>query len=225
MKRALTRELLDHLPPDALEAIGSRADLVKINWLMGNASFLQLNQINLPGNPVIADLGGGDGTFALRVIERSGVKSGTLLLVDQQNIVSQQTRSRFEKLSWKLEVHATDLFFWLEQQGKNSLDAIFSNLFLHHFSEERLLLLFERVATLTDRFLACEPRRNRAGLITAKLLGLIGCNSVTQHDAVASVHAGFSGSELSALWPDCAGWKLRERQAGFFTHSFQAFRT
>jgi hypothetical protein len=42
---------------------------------------------------------------------------------------------------------------------------------------------------------------------------------------VLSVRAGFSGNELSALWPADGGWQLTERRAGHFSHLFIARRT
>jgi hypothetical protein len=53
---------------------------------------------------------------------------------------------------------------------------------------------------------------------------MIGCNSVTQHDAPISVRAGFSGDELSALWPDKQNWWLTEQRVGAFSHLFIARR-
>jgi hypothetical protein len=40
---------------------------------------------------------------------------------------------------------------------------------------------------------------------------------------VLSVRAGFSGRELSALWPK-GDWLLEERHAGLFSHLFTARR-
>jgi hypothetical protein len=56
------------------------------------------------------------------------------------------------------------------------------------------------------------------------MLGLIGANGVTRHDAAVSVRAGFKGGELSALWPANPRWRLRERRAGLFSHLFLAQR-
>jgi hypothetical protein len=43
---------------------------------------------------------------------------------------------------------------------------------------------------------------------------------------VLSVHAGFRGSELSALWPrHPKGWRLREYPAGLFSHCLRAERS
>jgi hypothetical protein len=62
-------------------------------------------------------------------------------------------------------------------------------------------------------------------LFCSRLLWAIGYNDVTRHDAVASVCAGFSGRELSALWPDKQNWRLTEQRTGAFSHLFIARET
>jgi hypothetical protein len=54
------------------------------------------------------------------------------------------------------------------------------------------------------------------------MMGLIGCNGVTVHDARVSVRAGFRDRELSAIWPAGNDWTLQEHKAGRFTHGFVA---
>ena len=56
------------------------------------------------------------------------------------------------------------------------------------------------------------------------LLGAIGCNDVSRHDAVISVRAGFADHELSALWPASSPYRLEEYAAGLFSHCFVAQR-
>ena len=99
-----------------------------------------------------------------------------------------------------------------------------ANLFLHHFCEKQLRNMLSHVALKADWFAACEPRRSRVALGMSRLLGLIGCNRVTRHDAVISVRAGFLGNELSKLWPVDSGWQTTEAEAGLFSHTFAAFR-
>ena len=55
--------------------------------------------------------------------------------------------------------------------------------------------------------LACEPRRSRLALGLSHLVWLLGCGPVTYHDAVISVRAGFTGDDLTTLWPQ-GGWQL-----------------
>jgi hypothetical protein len=52
----------------------------------------------------------------------------------------------------------------------------------------------------------------------------LGCNDVTRHDAVASVHAGFRDQEISEHWPRNPDWITDETTAGLFLHRFVALR-
>ena len=54
------------------------------------------------------------------------------------------------------------------------------------------------------------------------LVVVLGANAVTREDAVLSVRAGFTGHELTDLWPRDAGWACREHAAGLFSHLFMA---
>ena len=123
-----------------------------------------------------------------------------------------------------METFAADVFAWLRDSATPRFDAIYANLFLHHFEPEPLAELLGLVAARTNLFIACEPRRSRPALVGSKLLGLAGCNEVTLHDAVVSVIAGFRGDELGALWPVDGGWHLEERARGLFSHGFVAER-
>jgi hypothetical protein len=91
-------------------------------------------------------------------------------------------------------------------------------------TEEHLSRLFARAAQSTRLFMACDPRRTAWVREASRLLWAFGCNDVSVHDAVASTRAGFSGKELSALWPAGTHWELHERAAGPFSHCFVARR-
>ena len=114
-----------------------------------------------------------------------------------------------------------DVFDFFEN-GAESADTMVVNLFLHHFSNERLTTLLRLAQDKARVLIAVEPRRSRPALFFSRLLWLIGCSPVTRHDAVVSVRAGFSGRELSARWPERDGWRLIERPAGVFSHLFVA---
>ena len=174
----------------------------------------------------IVELGAGDGTFLLRLARSSpwrGRQTEALLL-DRQNLVTAPTRAEMASISWQIESVQADVFDWLEKAPNRSADVIITNLFLHHFREDALRALFANLAERTDFFAACEPRRSRWVLTASKLIWILGCNDVSQHDAVASVRAGFLGKELSALWPQDGKWELTEQRAGLFTHCFAARR-
>jgi hypothetical protein len=103
---------------------------------------------------------------------------------------------------------------------------VFANLFVHHFEAERLARLLGGIAGRADAFVCCEPRRSRFALAGSRLLGLLGCNDVTRHDAVVSVHAGFRDDEIGAAWRAAVanGWTMSETAAGAFSHLFVARR-
>ena len=232
MDRILKPELLDSLPSLDQRAVGSRADLRRLNFVMGHAGILarasrrQLSEISFRARPLrLVELGAGDGTFLLRLARRwgaLGVKVEATLL-DRQNIVAAETRRAFAALRWSVESVAKDVFDWLDQPFPR-VDMVFANLFLHHFPEPNLAAMLRRAAARTNLFIACEPRRSALGLAVARWLRLFGCNEVTRHDAVISVRAGFAGRELSALWPADNQWQLSEQRAGLFSHCFIAKR-
>lgn len=144
----------------------------------------------------VADLGGGDGSLMQgRNLEITNVD----------------------------RIHGLDVFEFLQHPGK-VLDAIIANLFLHHLDADSLRRLFALAATRAPLFIACEPRRSLPALWASRLVGLIGCNDVTRHDAVISVRAGFAGNELSRLWPADGGWSVLEKAALPFSHLFVARR-
>ena len=107
--------------------------------------------------------------------------------------------------------------------GGAAITFVFQQLFLHHFEPGRLACLLALVAKRTRFFVACEPRRSGTALLGSRLLGLVGCNDVTRHDAVVSVRAGFRDREISALWP-VGGWDTEESPRGLFSHCFIARR-
>ena len=93
-----------------------------------------------------------------------------------------------------------DAFEGLARQNGN-VDVVTANLLLHHFHADELARLLALAAGAAPLVAACEPRRGMLPLLASRLSWAIGANRVTRHDAPASVHAGFAGSELSALWP------------------------
>jgi hypothetical protein len=226
LPRRLEPEWLDHLPAEDPRAMRSRRDLTRVNRFMGNAGRMAAALVkHAPAAPrTIVDLGSGDGQFMLQVARRlaprwSGV---TVVLLDQQNIVSQATRAGFAALRWRAEPTSADVFDFLAQV--RPADVVTANLFLHHFVDEQLTRLFAQVTRMAALMVACEPRRSKLVVEASRLLWLAGCNDVSVHDAVVSARAGFSGRELSALWPRDPQWQLQEHAVGLFSHRFVARR-
>jgi hypothetical protein len=146
-----------------------------------------------------------------------------VILLDRQAITSPATRAAFARLGWGVQAAKADVFDWLRDPATPGFDAIVANLFLHHFEPARLRELLALAARKAPLFVACEPRRSTWALAGSRLLGFVGCNDVTRHDAVVSVRAGFRDGELAALWPD-EGWTVSERGRGLFSHVFAARR-
>jgi Methyltransferase domain len=251
MNRLVQPELLDELPPEDPRAMWSRRDLRRINaWMRNHAIMVKAlrNRLNgrtggrqtaallrkpgasgaLPGaaTPVlhITDLGAGDGHFLLRVAKKISARwpGVSVTLLDNRRVANLQTLSAFEPLGWRAEAVAADVFDWLANAPGQ--DVVVANLFLHHFQDVRLAELLRAVASRTRVFIAIDPRRGPFPLYCCWWLWMIGCNSVTRYDAAVSVRAGFSGRELSALWPADYGWELTERRTGLFSHLFVAQR-
>jgi hypothetical protein len=99
-----------------------------------------------------------------------------------------------------------------------------ANLFLHHFSDPQLTTLFLEASKHAEVFIGIEPRRWGWSLFFGRFVWMIGCNGVTQHDAIVSIRAGFDGQELSALWPKNGSWVLEERAENLASHLFVARR-
>jgi hypothetical protein len=232
MRRVVKPELLDDLPPSDPRAIGSRADLRRVNFIMGHAGIRSralrrhYHETDFRSRPLrLIELGAGDGTLLLR-LARSWAARGVVAevtLLDRQNFVSAETLRAFAALHWSVTTVAADVFNWLEQPAP-VVDVMFANLFLHEFPDHPLRTLLRLAAARANLFIACEPRRSRLTLTVARLLGLVGCNRISRHDGIVSVRAGFAGAELSALWPAEAGWELSEQAVGWFSHGFVAKR-
>lgn len=236
MPRCVQDETLDHLAETDPRALRSRADLRRINRIMGSrAIMLRALERALPrdiGVPRrIIEFGAGDGTLMLRLSERLSLRwpDVELTLLDRQRLVDAQTMDGFHRLGWNVTLLTTDLLDWLGKPDSDAsvarrYDLAVANLFLHHFDGPELEQALAGIAQRCDAFFACEPRRANLALAASRLTGLIGANEVTRRDAVLSVQAGFTGAELSALWPRDARWQLQEQSAGLFSHGFLAVR-
>ncbi len=211
MERVLEPEWLDSLAPYDPRAQRSRADLRRVNFLMGNARHVARA---LRGARRIAEIGAGDGSFMQAVVRRLRTPGVEVTLVDRIPAAAR---------AWRTTAVVADAHEFLARPQAR-FDALVANLFLHHFEREPLRRLLALAARRTRLFVACEPRRSALALHASRLLGLLGCNEVTRHDALISVRAGFVGRELSALWPSEDGWMLAEGPARPFGHLFVARR-
>jgi hypothetical protein len=238
LSRLVAVEALDHLDKDDPAARHSRRDLVRIHHAMGTRtavarSWQQLLPKKRTAPLKILELGAGDGTLLLGVARslRPAWPQVQLTLLDQQDLVSRATLKGYADLGWKVKVEVADALEWATRTtasapGTPAWNLISTSLFLHHFKDQQLRTLLASIASRTNRFFACEPRRGRLALVGSHLVGLIGANAVTREDAVLSVRAGFCATEITAHWPQGKGaWQCRESPAGLFSHCFSAHRT
>ena len=229
MERIVLPELLDILPPQDQSALRSRRDLRRLNaWMRHPRVMAGVLQKHLAGQSArhIVELGAGDGHFLLSVAKRlrgewPGAKA---TLVDRLDALDPQTREQFNRLGWNVRAETTEAFAWLRQTSPNPYGAVISNLFFHQFPAAQLADLLRLAANSSRLVIALEPRRSWLPRLCVRLLWVICCDPVTCHDGHISVRAGFSGSELSALWPDKKNWELVERPVGLFSHLFIARR-
>ena len=223
--RRVERELLDELPADDRRARRSRRDLRRVNLWMGHTRIWARQLSSLRGPPKsILEIGAGDGTLLLRIAQRlpAGWSGVRVELLDRHELVTPQTLAHLARLGWQAQTIKADVFEWLN--SARQVQLVIANLFLHHFENARLKELFERIRNNAQVFAACEPRRLNRPRLAGGLVWLLGGNSVTRHDAVVSVGAGFRNRELSALWPEPGDWDLEEGAAGLFSHFFLARR-
>ena len=236
MRRHVAPETLDGLAESDPLAMRSRRDLKRIHRAMRTRSIVLQGLRGIAASHPAAtplrvlELGAGDGTLMLGVAK---VVAPTwprveLTLLDRQDLVERATLERYAQYRWSARRAVLDVHEWVadaEGAATQHWDLVVANLFLHHFEGQPLVALLGAIASRTERFFACEPRRARLALLGSHLVGAIGANSVTRVDAVLSVHAGFCGSELTASWPSRgSAWKTREYPAGLFSHCFAAER-
>lgn len=238
--RIVAAETLDALAEDDPAAQRSRRDLRRVHLIMGTRSILRqalhdlVDSRELKYPLQVLELGAGDGSLMLGVAQTlvpiwSQVE---LTLLDRQNLIEKDTIAKYAEIGWAVVSQVIDVLDWASGTTDSILkdtstkwDLIVVNLFLHHFEHKQLESLLDAISKRTNLFFACEPKRAWLPLIGSHLIGAIGANKVTREDAVLSVHAGFRGAELAALWPShSVEWRLKEYSANLFSHCFSAER-
>jgi len=245
MPRVVTAETLDHLAAADPAAQRSRRDLMRVHRAMGTRSIVARGWQALwptpatlprtvPGTSAsplkVLEIGAGDGTLLLAVARALAPTwpAVQLTLLDRQNIVSPTTLASYAELGWSARAEVVDVLDWAAASASlaPSWDLITASLFLHHFKGAQLERLISAIASRSQRFFACEPRRAPLALAGSHLVGALGANAVTREDAVLSVHAGFRAHEVTELWPGPGtAWQTHEYAAGLFSHCFSAQRT
>ena len=187
MTRLVAPEILETLADDDPHAIRSRADLLKVNWIMGNHAWMlrTLKREKKYGERV-CELGAGDGTLSRKLLRQGLCDAQELHAVD----LAAQPENWPESAVW----HRGDLF----AMTLPDCEILIANLFLHHFTAEQLARLGSRVSPKTRLIVAAEPARYRLHQLSGRLFcALTGLNHVTRYDMQVSIRAGFRGDELA----------------------------
>lgn len=229
LERRVEPEMLDSLPANDPRAVHARADLRRINRIMGTCGLIgNAVEAIVEGRPSarIVELGAGDGSLMLRMARQRAKRwpRTRVELLDMQPVVRAETLVDFHDIGWDARVVGADVFDWLARTDEGEPPVVIANLFVHHFDGDRLKALLEGIAAKARAFVACEPRRNRIALASSASMWVIGCNRVSVGDGILSVRAGFNRDDLTKIWPDHDAWELHEDRVGPFVHRFVAVR-
>ena len=195
--RIVEPEMLDHLPHDDPAARRSRADLQRINFLMGNERWAlrTLRRIPRAAARGICEFGAGDGALVAEIARR----------FPDDKVAACDLAPRPPGLDAHIDWHSGDIFQHAPPDG----GVLVANLFLHHFEGEALL----RLGQLCEGFEVLvfnEPDRTRLAAFLGILLHPL-VNHVTRNDMHISIRAGFRHGEIvELLGLDPARWRIEE---------------
>jgi 2-polyprenyl-3-methyl-5-hydroxy-6-metoxy-1,4-benzoquinol methylase len=201
MRRILTPERLDDPGQPADRVVHSLGQVSQANrWLGGDRSLrAALRDLNTDaGGLDLLDVGVGDGSTFRRTLgwlARRGIRARGVG-VDLNPLACRAGRSA-DPGSGFVAAHATALPF-----GDDCFDVALATLTLHHFPQSRALaVLRQMVRVARSRVVVSELGRSLPHYVGAHILShtVWGNNSITRHDAPASVRSGFTGAELGAL--------------------------
>jgi 2-polyprenyl-3-methyl-5-hydroxy-6-metoxy-1,4-benzoquinol methylase len=212
MRRTLKPELLDQLPWDSPEARASRADLKRLNGLMGNYRYLARRiQEEAGSGKLCLEIGAGEGMLAGYLKNRPCTVTG----------LDQIPRPSDWPASWPWE--QGNLF---ESENIGRAHMIIGALILHHFDDDALNHLGRKFHSQVKCLIFIEPARRWWSHGWAALTELTGLHPVTRHDMHVSIRAGFRSGEISdRLGLSRDDWYIREWEDWRGTVRMEACRT
>ncbi len=196
--RVVVPEILDHLAADDPEAMRSRRDLRRINFLMGNERWILETLQRLPEAPKkhILEIGAGDGMLCGKIAQA----------FPQAAVEAYDLAPRPETLDREITWHRGDLF---KAPPPNQAGVLVANLFLHHFEGEALATLGQWLEK-SEVLVFNEPDRCQMPHLLGTLMHPW-INRVTQHDMHVSIRAGFAAGEMTRLLGlNKPHWQIRE---------------
>lgn len=194
--RVVIPEILDHLPADDPEAVRSRRDLRRVNFLMGNERWVcrAMKRFSSETARGIVEIGAGDGALCGKLSR----------LFPLAPVAAYDLTPPPADLEPGVAWHQGDIFNAPPPEGGGALVA---NLFLHHFEETELAALGRWMREFKVLVIN-EPDRKKL----PHLLGWLAhpwINRVTRHDMHVSIDAGFATGEIRRLL-GLDGWQIEE---------------
>ena len=213
-ERVIQPELLDTLPQDDPHAIRAREEMVMVNGIMGNHRWIErMIHRHREVGWRITELGAGDGTLSLRLLESGCGTEATLHAFDL---------APRPKL-WPKAAHWTcgDVL----AQALPETEIVIANLFLHHFTQEQLLLIGSQLSPATRLIVAAEPARRWIYSVLGRLFCEVAeLNHVQRFDMQASIRAGFHGQELQQALGLGHEWQVDAHEHPMGSYRFMAWR-
>jgi len=215
VQRQIEPEILDGLSADDPDAIASRRDLRRINFLMGNYRWIERELLGVVGEgDRIVELGAGDGALARRVAAKMPDWRGEYVGLDM--VPEGAFFPKHPAFRWLQE----DL---METCALEGATIVIANMVLHHFKDDALARLGGKLGSCR-LLLAREPARRNQWM--QYLLYPLGLNRVTRHDMRLSIEAGFLDGELpSALGLNGGDWQNRVHHTRRGAYELRAERT
>lgn len=188
-KRKIEPELLDHASPEIARA--NLADLVRINSRFGGHSVTRnlLRRVVRPDDRFsLLDVGAASGDTA-RLI-RNEYRNATVVSLDCNSTNLEAAPQP------KLLADAFTLPF-----GDSAFDYVFSSLFLHHFSDEKIQDLLGAFYAIARRgLLITDLERSVVPWLFMRTTGpIFHWGRITVHDGLISVRAALRARELEAI--------------------------
>ena len=197
-ERKVIPEILDHLPADDPEALRSRRDLRRINFLMGNERWVCRTVANHAESASrgIVEIGAGDGILCGKLARQ----------FPQAAVAAYDLAPRPVGLEPRVGWNRGDIF---EAEIPETSGVLVANLFLHHFEGESLVRMGRWVRHF-EVLILCEPDRARLPHVLGGLMHPW-INRVTRHDMHVSISAGFRQGEIRrGMGLDADRWQSRE---------------
>lgn len=180
---------------------------------MGNHRWIarRLRQLLKPGWRVL-EIGAGDGTLLHYLVDGGVCEAEQLIGIDLAPRPDDLTAG----ITWVQQ----DIF---SGEPLPEAEIVVATLVLHHFTEEQLAALGQRLAQRRRAMLVCETARKLSFLAQGFLFStLTDFDYISCHDMLISIRAGFRDDELPQFL-GLEGWRSRTRTTLLGSYRLEAF--